>query len=72
MDGSNHIGDGPSAPGIRERTEACRKRYELPLTKKDILRCLSYWPEDEEIAIRLLNHIVRLEKRVSELEQNAR
>ena len=42
---------------------------DLPLTEEDILGCITYYLEDEVIAIRLLRHINRLEKRIEELEK---
>ena len=49
----------------KERIES----LELSLTEEDILGCITYYLEDEVIAIRLLRHINRLEKRIEELEK---
>ena len=54
---------------IDQRRKEIANTLNHELTETDILGCITYFPEDEAIAIRLLRHIKRLAAKIEALEE---
>ena len=54
---------------IDQRRKEIANVLDHELTETDILSCITYFPEDEAIAIRLLRHIKRLEAKIEVIEE---